>query len=312
MLQAQPIGPVPEDTARIAHAAFPKGHPHLRLADELGTLFIDADFAPLFPSTGQPALAPWRLALVTILQFAEGLSDRQAADALRSRIDWKYVARLELSDPGFDGSVLSEFRGRLIAGAAEALLLDTLLRWCREHKLLKARGRQRTDSTHVLAAAKAVTRLELVLETLRHTLDTLAVVAPEWALAHTPPAWVERYIRRGLGERMPVSTEARTTLAVVIGVDGYTLLTALCAPDAPTWLQQLPAVTLLRRIWVQNFYREGERSFWRTDERGIPPSAVFISSPHDADAHYGKKGTVHGWVYKVHLTETCEEDTPLC
>lgn len=123
MLRPEPIGPVPDDTARVARAAFRKGHPYLRLADECGTLFDDNTFAALFPTHGQPALAPWRLALVTILQFAEGLSDLQAAHVLRSRIDWTYVTRLDLTDPGFDGSVLSEFRGRLIAGAAETLLL---------------------------------------------------------------------------------------------------------------------------------------------------------------------------------------------
>jgi transposase len=127
MLRPQPIGPVPEETARIAHAAFPKGHPYLLLADELGPLFTDATFAACFPTHGQPAFAPWQLALVTILQFAEGLADRPAADAVRGRIDWKYVLRLELADPGFDASVLSEFRTRLIAGSAESLLLDTLL-----------------------------------------------------------------------------------------------------------------------------------------------------------------------------------------
>src|ERR1700738_4946215 len=131
MLRPQPIGPVPDETARIAHAAFPKGHPYLRLADELGPLFTDETFAALFPTHGQPAFAPWRLALVTILQFAEGLADRPAADAVRSRIDWKYVLRLELADPGFDASVLSEFRARLIDGGAESLLLDTLLGWWR-------------------------------------------------------------------------------------------------------------------------------------------------------------------------------------
>jgi transposase len=127
MLRPQPIGPVPEEAARIAQAASLKGHPSLRLADELGSLFTDETFAPLFPTHGQPAFAPWRLALVTILQFAEGLADRPAADAVRGRIDWKYVLRLELADPGFDASVLSEFRTRLIAGSAESLLLDTLL-----------------------------------------------------------------------------------------------------------------------------------------------------------------------------------------
>src|SRR5579862_1872560 len=107
MLRPHPGGPVPEETARVALALFPDGDPYLRLADELDDLFTDDLFAPLFPTLGQPALAPWRLALVTILQFAEGLSDVQAAHALRTRIDWKYVARLELIDRGFDGSVLS-------------------------------------------------------------------------------------------------------------------------------------------------------------------------------------------------------------
>ncbi len=161
MLRPQPIGPVPEETARIAHAAFPKGHPYLRLADELDSLFTDETFAALFPTHGQPACAPWRLALVTILQFAEGLADRPAADGVRSRIDWKYVLRLELTDPGFDTSVLSEFRTRLVDGQTEQLLLDTLLTWCRERELVKARGRQRTDSTHVLAAVRALNRIEV-------------------------------------------------------------------------------------------------------------------------------------------------------
>ena len=124
-------------------------------------------------------LAPWRLTLVTILQFAEGLSDRQAADAVRSRIDWKYVLRLPLTDPGFDASVLSEFRARLLDGEAERVLLDTLLGWCRERGLLKVRGRQRTDSTHVVAKVCALNRLELVVETMRHALDALAVLTPD-------------------------------------------------------------------------------------------------------------------------------------
>jgi transposase len=88
MLRPMPIEPIPLETARVARAAFPKGHRYLRVADELDTLFTDALFTPLFPASGQPALAPWRLGLVTILQVAEGLSDRQAADAVRRRIDW--------------------------------------------------------------------------------------------------------------------------------------------------------------------------------------------------------------------------------
>src|ERR687886_2690220 len=118
-LRADPIGPVPAETARVARAAFPKGTAYLRLRDELDAIYTNADFAALFPGRGRPAQAPWRLALVTVFQFAEGLTDRQAADAVRGRIDWKYALRLPLDDPGFDASVLCEFRGRLLAGNAE-------------------------------------------------------------------------------------------------------------------------------------------------------------------------------------------------
>src|SRR5712692_6459144 len=163
------IEPVPEETARVARAAFPKGHPYLTLRDALGTIFQDEDFTALFPAWGQPALSPWRLALVTIMQFRENLADRQAAEAVRARSDWKYLLSLELTDPGFDFSVLSEFRDRLLAGSAAELLLDTLLERCRAMGWLKARGPQRTDSTHVLAAIRVLNRLELVAEALRRT-----------------------------------------------------------------------------------------------------------------------------------------------
>src|ERR687885_1319213 len=176
-LHAQlPVPPVPKHTARIARAAFPKGSPYLGLRDRLGPIFSDPDFSDLYPECGQPAYPPWRLALVTLMQFRETLADRQAAEAVRARIDWKYLLSLELTDPGFDFSVLSEFRDRLLAGSAEELLLDKLLERCRALGLLTARGRQRTDSTHVLAAIRVLNRLELVAETLRATLNALATV----------------------------------------------------------------------------------------------------------------------------------------
>jgi len=309
MLRPQPIGPVPEETTRIAHAAFPKGHPYLRLADELGSLFTDETFAALFPTHGQPACAPWRLALVTILQFAEGLADRPAADGVRSRIDWKYVLRLELTDPGFDASVLSEFRTRLVDGQAEQLLLDTLLTWCRERQLVKARGRQRTDSTHVLAAVRALNRIEVAGETMRHALNSLAVVAPRWLERHAHPDWVVRYARRAEDDRLPASQAAREELACIIGRDGYALLIAIYAADAPAWLREVPAVDTLRRVWIQQYQLVDGAVQWRAAEE-IPPAATFISSPHDLDAHYAKKRTTQWVGYKVHITETCEDDLP--
>lgn len=159
-LRPEAVAPVPEATARVARAAFPKGNRYMQMRDVLGVVYDDASFAPLFSPRGRPAEAPWRLALVSVMQFAEGLSDRQAAEAVRARIDWKYALGLELADPGFDFSVLSEFRTRLVAGAAESLLLDALLGACREHGLLRARGRQRTDSSAVLGAVRLLNRIE--------------------------------------------------------------------------------------------------------------------------------------------------------
>src|SRR3712207_3074439 len=157
-----PLPPVPDDTARIARAAFRRGNPYVLLRDKLGAVFADTDFADLYPALGQPAYAPWRLALVTLMQFREALSDRQAADAVRGRIDWKYLLGLELADAGSDHSVLCEFRGRLLRHGAAERLLARVLEAARDDGLLKPRGRQRTDSTHVLAAIRTLNRLELV------------------------------------------------------------------------------------------------------------------------------------------------------
>ena len=309
MLRPQPLPPLPDETARIARAAFPKGHPYLALADTLGELFADEQFAALFPQRGQPALAPWRLALATILQFAEGLSDIQASNAVRGRIDWKYVLRLELTDAGFDASVLCEFRARLAVGGAEDLLLDALLTWCRDRGLLKTRGKQRTDSTHVLAAVRALNRLELVSEAMRHALDSLAVAHPAWLQRQVQAGWAERYARRAEAARLPKSKEGREERALTIGRDGAALLAALHAEGAPGWLRELPAVETLRRVWVQNYQIADEKLRWRGAD-DIPRAATFISSPHDPDAHLAKKETTQWVGYKVHLTEACDDDLP--
>lgn len=150
-LHPESIAVIPEETTRIARAAFPKGNLYMKMRDELGTFYKDEDFTDLFPTRGQPAYSPWRLALITVMQFAEGLSDRQAAEAVRARIDWKYALSLELEDAGFDFSILSEFRGRLLENKQESVLLEKMLERFKEKSLLKARSKQRTDSTHILA-----------------------------------------------------------------------------------------------------------------------------------------------------------------
>jgi len=309
-LQPEPIGSIPEQTARVARAAFPGGNAYLRMRDELDSLVEDRDLAHLFPRRGQPAERPWRLALITMFQFVEDLSDRQAADAVRARIDWKYALGLDLDNPGFDHTVLSEFRSRLIDADAERLLFDLMLERFRRLGLLKAHGRQRTDSSHVLAAVRALNRLELVRETFRHVLDVLAIAVPAWVLAHARPDWVERYQGRTDEVRLPKSKEAQLELADTIGEDGHMLLAAVYCADAPHWLREVPAVDILRRVWLQNYVPTEAGVHWRTTDDGLPKASRFVSSPFDTDAHLGRKNTT-GWVgYKVHLTETCEDDAP--
>src|SRR3712207_4164372 len=216
--------PVPIDTARVARAAFPRGSLLLSLRDGLGPVFDDGRFARLFPVKGRPAEAPWRLALVTLLQFAEGLSDREAADAVRGRIDWKYLLGLPLADTGFDSTVLCEFRSRLVAGGAEEALLDAVLEVATAHRLLRAGGRQRMDSTHVLAAVRAMNRAECVHETLRHALEVLALAAPEWLLERALPHWATAYGPRAFDDRLPKSAAKRAAWVRTVGEDGHRLL----------------------------------------------------------------------------------------
>jgi transposase len=300
---------VPEETARIARAIFPDGNQIMHMYDQLGMLFRDADFADLFPAEGQPAEAPARLALVTLLQFWEGLTDRQAADAVRTRIDWKYLLCLELTDLGFDHSVLSEFRTRLLDHDAERRLFDAILTIARNCGLLHAGGRQRSDSTHILGAMRAMTRLEVVTETVRHALNVFATTVPDWLRAHTTPDWVDRYGLRASEFRLPKSQAKRQAWAEQIGADGKTILTAVFADTAPSALRTLPAVEILRQVWIQNFIVADTKLIWRENDN-IPPTGRYIGSPYDSDARYATKRDTHWIGYKLHLTETYDDDQP--
>ena len=308
-LHPQAPYPIPEDTQRVARAAFPRGNLYMQVADRLGTFYHDTQFTALFPTRGQPAEAPARLALVTVLQFAEGLSDRQAAAAVRSRMDWKYVLGLALTDAGFHHTVLSEFRTRLVTGEAALLLLDALLTVARTQGLLKARGRQRTDSTHVLAAIRVLNRLKRVGETLRAALHSLAVVAPTWVQALAPPEWYERYVHQVENYQMPKTDAARKALAAVIGADGQMLLQALDTASELPWLRQIPTVQTLRRVWAEQ-YVEGNGTLSGRGVKDMPSPAELIASPYDPEARSSTKRAVEWIGYKVHLTETCDPATP--
>jgi transposase len=319
-LKPMAIPPVPSETAQVARAAFPKGNRYLKLREKVGTIIEDTDFVALFSKEGAPGLPPWRLALVTILQFHEDLSDRQAAEAVRARIDWKYVLSLELTDPGFHFSVLSEFRARLINGGAAELLLEKLLACCRALGLVKARGSQRTDSTHVVAAVRCLSRLELVGETLRAALNDLAVQAPDWVRGVARADWYERYQHRSEQGRLPKGHEARASYARTVGEDGFYLLEQLAAPTTPTHLREVASVKTLTVIWAQQYERLTEPTptdgsagrnavRWKELEE-LPRAAAQLESPYDLDARYRTKQALHWLGYLVHYTETCDRHKP--
>jgi len=313
-LRLYPLPSVPDATAAAVRAAFPKGNLYVELRTEFGTLYEDQLFADLYPPEGRPVeVAPWRLALVMVMQYIEGLTDRQAADAVRRCMDWKYALSLDLHDPGFDFTLLHDFRHRLLAHDATQRLLDTFLTACKARGWIKARGTQRTDSTHVLAAIRTLHRLECILEAMHLALNRLSAADAAWVQQRVPLEWYDRYGLRAEQARLPKDASKREALARQIGMDGYQLLEWVLAADDAPYLRDLPALEVLRQIWLQQFYRctvPGlEACRWRTvDEQ--PPSALRITSPYDLEARYSTKRDTHWVGYKVHLTETCDDDQP--
>lgn len=280
----------------------------MRLRDELGVLLVDEDFAQLYPVRGQPAAAPWRLTLVTVMQFVENLSDRQAADAVRGHLAWKYALSLGLGDPGFDSSMLSEFRSRLLAQDNPLLMLDRLLDRCQELGLLRRHGKQRTNSTHVLAAIRVMSRLELITETVRAALNALAGFAPDWVQRVADPAWYDRYAHRPENYRLPKSDTARREYAGVVGQDGRALLDLLGQPDAPNGALHLPEVLALQRCWKRQFAVEKGKLRFR--EREEFPKEGMLESPYDPEARYSTKRGREWTGYQVHVSETCDGGLP--
>jgi transposase len=298
---------VPAETAKVAKKAFRKGNRYVVLRDRLGVIYEDKRFEAMFSSTGQPGYAPGLLALVTVVQYMEDLSDREIADAVCARIDLKYLLGLALDDEGFDHSILSEFRNRLLDHKQVESLLDEIVKLCVAQGMLKQRGDQRTDATHVLAGVRNVNRYELVGETLRHLLNSIALVAPDWLQSKVPVHWYERYVHRIELFRLPKSSSQRLRWAEEVGADGQQLLQWLAEPETPAYLQALPACSVLQQIWQQQYHLEGEIRWRQAGE--LPSGAEMIQSPYDLHARYSKKGDALEWDgYKTFFTESCETD----
>jgi transposase len=191
--------------------------------------------------------------------------------------------------------------------------LGKLLEVCQARGLLRARGRQRTDATHVLASIRVLNRLELLGEALRAALDELATVAPDWLRGVAPRAWYERYARRVEDGRLPRAAAEREAYARAVGEDGFALLDRLDEPAAPAGLGRLPAAEVLRRVWTRHFVRKdgappGGGVRLRAKDEPPPPATEPVESPYDPEARFRtRSGT--SWVgYVVHLSEACEDD----
>src|SRR5256884_2350427 len=266
----------------------------MRLRDALGPIYQDETFAELFSRRGRPAEAPWRLALVTVFQAMENLTDRQAAQMVAMRMDWKYALSLAPDDEGFDDTVLSQFRQRLLEQGAEDLVLEPLLAVCREQGWLKAGGKQRTDSTHVLAAVRSLSRLESVGEALRAALNALAEIEPEWLLEHIEDDWFDRYVHRFELARFPKAQSQQEQLRRQVGQDGQRLLQATEQLQAPQAVRALPEVQLLRQVWQQHYEEVNGQVGWGGGPGGS--GAGRSRSPSDPQARRARENhTVWLW-----------------
>jgi transposase len=298
--------PMPGDTAGVCQALLSENNPYRLIGERLFNQFSEQAYADLYAPEGKPAVSPVILAFVTVFQFLEKLPDRAAAEGVRVRLDWKYALHLPLSYVGFDFSVLSEFRQRLLSHEAEGRVFETLVQAFRAQGLIKSRGIQRTDSVAMLTKVRDLSRLELVVETLRLAVQAVVKAAPAWSQRDLPPSWEERYAPRFILQRH-TETEKQDYEAR-IGADGQWLLDRLAQPDPPEAVCDLPAIQLLRTVWQQHF--QAVNGQIRYTPPGHYDGHTQIQTPHDPDARYSRKREF-AWIGgKVQVTETDDENHP--
>src|SRR6516162_9298875 len=266
--------------------------------DRLGEWLREEEFAAASGVRGRPGWSPSRLALVTVLQRAGNLAGRMAAEAARTRLDWKYLPGLPLEDPGFGHWVLPEFRAKVAAAGLEQVPLDALLERLAPDGLVKAGGKQRTDSAHVVAAVAELNRLDLAGDSVRAAGQALTAAHPgRVAGALQVSERTPKYGTPVPGWNLPASKKKQDELAVTCAKDGYALLRAAYDKASPAWLAELPAVETLRKVLVQNYtlviHANGREVIKRREKQpegdGIPPGRYRIASPYDTDARWGAK-----------------------
>lgn len=304
-LKKQPLEPIPEMTAKIARTSFRKRTLAMMLRDELDGVWNDEAFCALYPRRGRGTTAPWRLAMVVVLQALENLSDLQAAEMVRGRLDWKYALSLPLDDTGFDASILTDFRQRLVDHHAQEILLDPIIDLCVRKGWIEQKGQQRVDSTMVFAHARRLHSLETVGETLRVVLNALAEEEPDWLLTVIGEDWFDRYVHRFELQRFPKGKGAQEALIRAVGQDSFTLLQAVRQANAPAGLAELEEVALLQQVWEQHYEQVEGQINWR--DGPAVKNAERVVSPHEQEARESRKRETEWLGYKVHLMESCNE-----
>ena len=305
-LKIQPPWPMPAETGRIGKVLLEEKNAFRLIGDRLFDTLDEMEFADLYSVEGKPGISPVILAFVSVFQFMEKLPDRQAAQSLRLRMDWKYALHMPLEYEGFDYSVLSEFRDRLIEGKADKRVFEKLVAEIRAMGLIKERGKQRTDSIAMLTKVRRLSRLELVVETLRLTVGAVVKTDREWSAGILPPSWEDKYGERFVMQRY--SEKEWKDYETNIGDDGQWLLKKLEGGGAPAGLKDLSEVQILKTVWAQQF-REAQGQMVYKDLKKYDGHAQ-IQTPHDNEARYSKKRHSEWVGDKVQLTETDDEGYP--
>jgi transposase len=298
---------IPPDTAELGCKLLPATDPYRVIGEQLSNIVRDEDFAGLYEPTGREAVWPAMLALVTVFQFQEDLPDREAAEMAARRIDWKYALHVPLDYLGFHFTDLHNFRQRLLDNEQEALVFDALLGKIQACGFLKKRGKQRTDSTHVVGVVQKLARLELVTETMRVTLREVKAVDEAWGTRVLPAALCETYLERRRDYRL--SDAERQTALRKTGQDGFWLIEQIDR-DAPRTIRELDTVQTLRTIWKQQYERSAGQVTPR--EKMIVNAKELIISPHETEARAAQKRGQSWLGSRVHLTETANtaEENP--
>ena len=244
--------PLPADIARAAKAVFNQRNVYLTIGDQMESIVAGIDRVNLAALSGKPENSFVLFTLATLFQYAEGLTDRQAGEATRLRIDWKYALHLPLNHPGLDPTELCEFRQGLLFNTAARQVVEQLLTRVVELGLLGSRSRPRVEVGDVLAAVCTLARLEQIAEAMCLALEAVAAREPEWLRRAALPHWYERYNRTFLNSHLPHTTNEQEALAQAIGSDALHLLDAVAGGDG-SGVARLPEVQHLQQIWHQQF-----------------------------------------------------------